>query len=63
MAEKLEPGSYVKIRWSLSEEPETCRVLGYRKGDMLLRDSAGRDQVISANNRKIVYQWEVRNAD
>jgi hypothetical protein len=63
MAEKLEPGSYVQIRWSLYDEPETCRVVGYRQGDMLVRNSSGQDQTVPANSRKIIQQWEVRNAD
>ena len=57
--EKLSPGSYAIIKWSPLEPEKICKVLGYRKGMIIVRASTGEERVLNPKSTQIIRLKEV----
>jgi len=56
---KLAPGSYAIIRWSAMEPEQVCMILGYRRGEMIVRNENGEDVALNPKSTQIVGLKEV----
>ena len=57
--QKLEPGSYAVVRWSMAEPEVVCKILGYRGGMMIIRTDTGDERVINPSSTQIIGLKEV----
>ena len=58
--QKLTPGSYAIIKWSSLESEQVCKILGYRRDMMIVRNNAGKEIAISPKSTHVVGLKEVK---
>jgi len=59
--QKMDPGSYAVIKWNALESEMLCKILGYRKGVMLIRSPNGDEWAINPRSVQVVGLKEIAN--
>tara|TARA_Y100000310_G_C20493218_1_gene720280 strand:+ start:679 stop:873 length:195 start_codon:yes stop_codon:yes gene_type:complete len=59
--QKMDPGSYAVIKWNALESEMLCKILGYRKGMMLIRSPNGDERAINPRSVQVVGLKEIAN--